>query len=141
MSQKITVQVVVHAPLEQVWKCWTEPKHITQWNAASPDWHTPRAENDLRVGGTFSSRMEAKDQSRGFDFCGTYTEVILQEKIAYVLGDERKVEILFQQTSEGARVVETFDSEEENSADMQRNGWQAILNEFKKYTEKEQSAS
>jgi uncharacterized protein YndB with AHSA1/START domain len=137
MKNRITVEALVHAPIEKVWRYWTEPEHITQWNAASDDWHSPRAENDLRVGGRFTARMEARDGSSGFDFGGTYTEVVPHERIAYVMGGEdgRKVEILFQAEGDGVKVTETFDAEEENSLEMQKNGWQAIMDRFKKYVE------
>ena len=134
-SSKITVETLVHAPLEQVWDCWTKPEHIVKWNAASEDWHTVRAENDLREGGVFNSRMEAKDGSAGFDFEGTYTTVVPQERLVYQLGDERTVEVTFEQQGDDVKVTETFDTEDVNSAELQRTGWQAILDEFKKYTE------
>src|SRR5450432_1247428 len=131
----ITVENTVKAPIEKVWKYWTSPEHIVNWNYASDDWHTPRAENDLRSGGKFLSRMEAKDGSFGFDFGGVYDEVKTNNFIAYTLGDGRKVKNTF--TSEGneTKVVSTFEAENENPVEMQKNGWQAILNNFKKYTE------
>lgn len=132
---RITVEALVHAPIENVWRYWTEPEHITQWNAASDDWHSPRAENDVRVGGKFNARMEARDGSSGFDFGGTYTEVVPHERISYVMDDERKVEVLFQIEGDGVKVTETFDAEEQNSLEMQKNGWQAIMDRFKKYVE------
>ena len=131
----ITVQTTVNAPIEKVWKFWTEPVHIIKWNNASDDWHTPRAENDLRVGGKFSARMEAKDGSFGFDFGGDYTNVIEHKIIEYILGDGRKVKIEFSSEGNTTTVVETFDAENTHSAEMQRSGWQAILDNFKKYTE------
>jgi len=131
----ITVEATVLAPVEKVWKLWTGPEHITKWNNASDDWHTPSATNDLRVGGKFSSRMEAKDGSFGFDFGGTYTTVKVNELIAYTLGDERKVEIKFSPNGNGTKVTETFEAEGTNPVEMQRDGWQAILNNFKKYVE------
>ena len=134
-STAITVQTTVNAPSEKVWKFWTEPGHIIQWNNASDDWHTPRAENDLRVGGKFSARMEAKDGSFGFDFGGDYTNVIEHKIIEYILGDGRKVIIEFSSEGNTTTVVETFDAENTHSAEMQRSGWQAILDNFKKYTE------
>ena len=134
-STAITVQTTVNAPIEKVWKFWTEPGHIIQWNNASDDWHTPRAENDLRVGGKFSARMEAKDGSFGFDFGGDYTNVIEHKIIEYILGDGRKVKIEFSSEGNTTTVVETFDAENTHSAEMQRSGWQAILDNFKKYTE------
>lgn len=132
---KITIQTTVNAPIEKVWTYWTAPEHITKWNSASEDWHTPHAENDLRTGGKFSSRMEAKDGSMGFDFGGTYDEVIEHQKIAYTMGDGRQVEVFFEARDGQTKVTESFDPETENPEDMQRQGWQAILDHFKKYTE------
>lgn len=131
----ITVTTTVNAPVEKVWECWTEPAHITKWNSASDDWHTPHAENDLRDGGKFSSRMEAKDGSFGFDFGGVYDKVKTHELIAYTMGDGRKVEITFAGDGNTTKVIETFDPEATNSLEMQQGGWQAILDNFKKYTE------
>jgi uncharacterized protein YndB with AHSA1/START domain len=134
----ITIEAVINAPIEKVWQCWTAPEHIMQWNNASPDWHTPKAENDLRTGGKFSARMEAKDGSAGFDFGGVYDEVKEHEVIAYTMGDDRKVKVIFTKNSDTAtKVVETFDAESENSLELQRNGWQAILDNFKKHVEEE----
>jgi len=135
MASTITVETVVHSPIEQVWEYWTEPKHITEWNAASEDWHTPYAENDLKVGGTFVSRMEAKDGSFGFDFTGVYDEVSKNERISYTIPDGRKVNVEFYSQDNDTRVVESFDAEDSNEAEMQRAGWQAILDNFKKYAE------
>jgi uncharacterized protein YndB with AHSA1/START domain len=132
---KITIEATINASLAKVWKNWTEPKHITQWNNASDDWHTPHAENDLRVGGKFLSRMEAKDGSFGFDFEGVYSEVIPFEKIKYGLEDGRQVVTFFTQNSETTTITTYFDAENENPIEMQKGGWQAILNNFKKYTE------
>lgn len=134
-SVTLTVEAVVNKPVEHVWKVWTEPEHIKQWNSASEEWHTPHAENDLRVGGAFSSRMEAKDGSFGFDFGGTYDEVNLHETIAYTIGDGRKVKISFVPEGEATKVVESFEAEGTNPVDMQQAGWQAILDNFKKYAE------
>lgn len=131
----ITVVTTINATVEKVWTFWTTPQHITQWNNASDDWHTPKAENDLRKGGNFSTRMEAKDGSFGFDFEGVYTDVQLNELIAYTMGDGRKVHILFESDGNTTTVSETFDAEEVNPVEMQRSGWQAILDNFKKYTE------
>lgn len=131
----ITVTILVNAPVDHVWKCWTEPEHIKQWNAASDDWHTPTATNDLREGGTFTSRMEAKDGSVGFDFGGTYTKVTPHALIEYVLGDGRTVSIAFDDQGGATHITETFDAEHENPLEMQREGWQSILNNFKQYTE------
>lgn len=131
----ITVEATVDAPLETVWDCWTKPEHITHWNAASDDWHAPHATNDLREGGTFTCRMEAKDGSVGFDFGGTYSKVIEHEHIAYKMDDDRTVEITFAEKNGGTHVIETFQAETENSVEMQKEGWQAILDNFKRYTE------
>jgi uncharacterized protein YndB with AHSA1/START domain len=135
MATEIKIEATVNAPVEVVWDLWTAPEHITQWNAASPDWHTTKAENDLRVGGKFLSRMEAKDGSFGFDFGGVYNEVITNELIAYTLGDGRKVKITFINEDEETKIVSVFEAEDQNSVEMQKGGWQAILDNFKKYTE------
>lgn len=132
---KITVEKTIHAPVGQVWAYWTEPKHITNWNSASEDWHTPVAENDLRAGGKFLSRMEAKDGSFGFDFSGIYDEVRTNEYIAYTLGDGRKVAITFTSHGNETIVSELFDAESENPIEMQKSGWEAILGNFKRYVE------
>ncbi|MGZ7444670.1 SRPBCC family protein [Paenibacillus sp. TH7-28] len=131
----ITVEAIVHAPVESVWKYWTEPTHITKWNQASEDWHTPYAENDLRAGGKFVSRMEAKDGSFGFDFGGVYDEVNINESISYTLGDGRKVKIDFIRQGGDTKITESFEAEETNAIEMQQAGWQAILDNFKKYAE------
>lgn len=135
MATVITIETTINAPIKKVWNYWTRPEHITQWNAASDDWHTPKATNDLTVGGRFTSRMEAKDGSFGFDFGGTYTEVDTHKKIAYTLDDDRTVSITFTPTADGVKVVESFEAENQNSEELQRTGWQAILDNFKKYTE------
>ncbi len=131
----ITVEAIVHSPIESVWKYWTDPKHIMQWNKASDDWHTPYAENDLRVGGTFVSRMEAKDGSFGFDFTGVYDEVNEYESIAYTMADGRKVKIAFIRQDNDTHIIETFEAEETHAIEMQQAGWQSILDNFKKYAE------
>ncbi len=133
--ENITVTATVNAPIEKVWKYWTEPDHITKWNNASEDWHSPRAENNLEVGGTFNFRMEAKDGSFGFDFGGVYDAIDIQSYIAYTIGDGRKVEVKFDSVDNGTLVTEAFEAEGTNPVEMQRGGWQAILNNFKKYTE------
>lgn len=138
MSTTITIQTQIHAPIVKVWENWTEPRHITQWNNASDDWHTPYAANDLRVGGSFSSRMEAKNGSMGFDFGGIYDDVRVHERITYTLGDGRKVDILFAQEGDQVKVTETFETENTHPIEMQRMGWQSILDNFKKYTESNQ---
>ncbi len=131
----ITVETVVHAPVGAVWKHWTEPRHITKWSFASEDWHAPRAENDVRVGGNFLTRMEAKDGSFGFDFGGVYDEVRTNELISYTLGDGRKVRIDFISRDDGTKIVEAFEAETTNPIEMQKAGWQAFLDNFKKYSE------
>lgn len=135
-KQIITVETVVRKPTGEVWGKLTLPEHIMKWNNASEDWHTPSAVNDLRVGGTFIYKMAAKDGSYSFDFSGIYDEVILNRKIAYTLGDGRKVVIDFIEVDEGVRIVETFEAEGTHSLEIQRIGWQAILDNFKKYVEK-----
>jgi uncharacterized protein YndB with AHSA1/START domain len=131
----ITVETTVKAPVEKVWKLWSLPEHITKWSNASDDWHTPTAENDLREGGKFSSRMEAKDGSMGFDFGGVYDKVKTNELIEYTMGDGRKVKISFSSKGTETKVVETFEPESTNPIEMQRGGWQAIMDNFKKYAE------
>jgi uncharacterized protein YndB with AHSA1/START domain len=131
----ITVEAVVKAPVEKVWKFWTEPKHITQWCQASDDWHAPYAENDARRGGKFKTTMAAKDGSFSFDFAGVYSNVQENKVIEYAMEDGRKVKITFLGNGAETRVTETFDPETENSIELQRSGWQAILDNFKKYTE------
>ena len=131
----ITVENTVAAPVEKVWEYWTKPEHIIKWNNASDDWHTPRAENDLRTGGSFVSRMEARDGSMGFDFGGVYDDVKTNEYIEYTMGDGRKVEIFFTATGNTTKVVESFEAENTNPAELQKGGWQSILDNFKKYTE------
>jgi uncharacterized protein YndB with AHSA1/START domain len=134
--EKITVEAVMAAPVSKVWECWTDPKHITQWYAASDDWHAPSAENDLRAGGKFTTRMEAKDGSFGFDFGGVYDHVKLNELIEYTLGDGRTVKITFEEKDGETKVTEIFDAENQNPIERQRFGWQAILDNFKKYVER-----
>lgn len=131
----ITVQTTIHAPVEVVWKYWTDPKHIINWNQASDDWHAPTAENDLRKGGKFSYRMESRDGSEGFDFFGEYTRVEPHQFIGYTLGDDRKVEIRFMAEGNFTRIVETFDPEEINPVELQQSGWQSILDNFRKYVD------
>lgn len=131
----ITIEATVAAPVTKVWKYWSTPDDIKKWNAASDDWHTTKAENDLRVGGTFSSRMEAKDGSMGFDFGGIYDDVKENKYIAYTMGDGRKVQVNFSEDRGKTKIVETFEAENTNSIEMQKGGWQAILDNFKNYTE------
>ena len=134
-TTSITIQASILAPVEKVWQYFTGAEHIVKWNTASEDWHTTKAENDLRVDGKFSSRMEAKDGSFGFDFGGVYTTVNINKEIAYTLGDGRKVTVIFSTNGNETNIVETFDAEQTNPIELQRGGWQAILNNFKKYTE------
>lgn len=134
-NKRITIEAIINKPIESVWESWTLPKHIISWNNASEDWYTPSAENDLRVGGNFNYKMAARDGSFSFDFNGIYDEVVFGKKIAYTIGDGRKVVIEFTEIDGGIKVVETFEAEETNSLEMQRNGWQAILDNFKRYTE------
>ncbi|KJS04000.1 MAG: hypothetical protein VR77_12625 [Flavobacteriales bacterium BRH_c54] len=136
----IKIEALVKAPIEKVWRCWTDPNHIIKWNNASDDWQTPFAENDLRVGGKLLFRMEAKDKSAGFDFEGTYDEVIENQKIVYTIADGRKVSVTFTEKDNEIMVTETFEAENTNPIEMQRDGWQAILNNFKKHVENTVSA-
>lgn len=129
---KITVETIINAPVASVWSAYTTPEDIKQWNAASDDWHTTRATVDLREGGAFSSRMEAKDGSFGFDFAGTYTRIVPNQLIEYSFGD-RNATVEFAPGANGVTVRVTFDAESENPVDMQRQGWQAILNNFAKH--------
>jgi uncharacterized protein YndB with AHSA1/START domain len=131
---KITVETIVNAPIEDVWRAWTTPEDIKQWNAASEDWHTTRASVDLRAGGSFSSRMEAKDGSMGFDFAGTYTNVVANELIECSFS-ERTLRVEFSAGASGVTVRETFDAESTHSVEQQRQGWQAILNNFARHVE------
>tara|TARA_R110002124_G_scaffold45481_4_gene137556 strand:- start:815 stop:1216 length:402 start_codon:yes stop_codon:yes gene_type:complete len=131
---KITIETTVNAPLARVWESWTTPADIMAWNAASDDWHTTLSTVDLREGGTFSSRMEARDGSQGFDFHGVYTRVEPMRLIEAMMG-ERALLVEFSQVEGGVSVRETFDAEEENAVEMQKAGWQAILENFKRHTE------
>jgi uncharacterized protein YndB with AHSA1/START domain len=137
---QITVETSVNAPIDKIWSAYVTPADIMQWNAASDDWHTPRASVDLREGGEFCSRMEAKDGSFGFDFAGTYTKIIPNELIEYEFGG-RRARVDFEPGENGVTVRVAFDAEDENSADMQRQGWQAILDNFKRHVEAERSVS
>jgi uncharacterized protein YndB with AHSA1/START domain len=134
-KQKINIEATINASLAKVWQYYTEPKHITQWNNASDDWHTTRAENDLRQGGKFLYRMEAKDGSFGFDFGGVYDEVKANELIGYTMDDGRKAKIVFASADDRTKIVIDFDAETENPIELQRDGWQAILDNFKKYVQ------
>jgi len=131
----ITVRATISAPVEKVWKLWTDPEHIIHWNYASDDWHTPEAENDLRAGGRFLSRMEAKDGSSGFDFTGKYTRVEQHRQIEYTLDDGRNVQVVFFPNGNITTVTEAFEAEETNTTELQKSGWQAILDNFKEYVE------
>lgn len=131
----ITVEVTVKKPVQQVWEYWTKPEHITKWNYAGDDWHCPSALNDLKPGGLYSSRMEAKDGSFGFDFGGHYQEVVLNERITSILDDERTVQVHFSELDGATKILETFEAEGENTLELQQQGWQMILNNFKKYAE------
>ncbi len=133
--QPITITATVDAPIEKVWQYWIEPEHIMQWAFASDDWEAPHAENDLREGGTFTTTMAAKDKSASFDFTGTYTAVKEHELIEYNIPDGRHVKTEFIQTPKGIEITGTFDPETENSEEMQRAGWQAIFDNFKKHVE------
>jgi uncharacterized protein YndB with AHSA1/START domain len=136
-KMKITVETVVKADLNRVWAAWNNPEDIKQWNAASEDWHTPQAKVDLREGGKFSARMEAKDGSEGFDFEGTYTRVMPRKLIEYRMSDGRDVRVEFKQDAGSVIVTETFDAETENAPELQRQGWQAILDNFARHVEGE----
>ena len=132
---KITVETLVTAAVDDVWEAWNNPADIQQWNTAQEDWHTPRSTVDLREGGKFMSRMEARDGSVGFDFEGTYTRVVPKREIAYRMNDDREVEVQFIERGDGVLVNETFDPETENTPELQRQGWQAILDNFARYVE------
>lgn len=133
--ESIKVKVIINENVEKVWDYWISPEHIVKWNAASEDWCTTKAVNDLRVGGEFTSRMEAKDGSFGFDFFGTYNEVKLHELISYTLGDGRDVKIRFNTKGRETEIIQIFEAETENAIELQEQGWQAILDSFKRYTE------
>jgi len=135
MATKITVTTTLNVPVEKAWNYYTNPEHITQWNFASDDWQCPKAENDLRVGGTYSARMEAKDGSFGFDFVVTYDKVIPHQELSYTMGDGRQATTTFEASENKTIVTTTFDPESQNPIAMQQQGWQMILNNYKKYTE------
>lgn len=134
-KSKIRIEAIISAAPQKVWTYWTNPEHIIKWNFASDDWHCPRAVNDLTVGGKYGARMEAKDGSFGFDFEAIYNEVIDQKKLTYTMEDGRKVTTDFEKIGDKTKVTTVFDAEMENSEEMQKAGWQAILNNFKKYVE------
>ncbi len=135
MKDALIVETLVEVPLSTAWQIWTEPEHITQWNRASRDWHSPRASNDLRPGGRFNYRMEAREGNFGFDFCGCYDVVEHEKRIAYTIDDQRKVEIEFIAEPGGVRIREQFEAESLHSTEQQQSGWQAILDNFKRYAE------
>ncbi len=139
MRETVSVETTINAPMEKVWPMFNDPAHVTQWNAASPDWHTPKAQNDLKRGGRFTYRMEAKDGSFGFDMGGMYDEVLAGRHIAYTMDDGRKVQINFSTDPEAGTttVAESFEAEDQHPLEMQRGGWQAILDNFKRYVERE----
>lgn len=134
-STKITIETTINADTNKVWDYWTKPEHITKWNFASDDWHCPKAENDMRVGGTYSARMEAKDGSFGFDFKAVYDEIISFEKIVYTMEDGRKVLTTFEKVNDKTKITTIFEAENQNPVDMQKAGWQAILDNFRRYVE------
>ena len=131
---QITVKIITQTPLQDCWNAYTLPEHITQWNFADPSWHCPNAQNDLRVGGTYLARMEAKDGSFGFNFEATYTDVQPMKSFNYTFGG-RNATIVFNTLPEGTEVVVSFDPENENPIELQKQGWQSILNQFKTYIE------
>lgn len=133
---KISIETQVNASLTKVWDSWVTPEHIVKWNFAIDDWHCPKAEIDLIAGGNFSYRMEAKDGSVGFDYNGAFSKIISHEFISVTLEDARMVTVNFEKNIEGVKVIQTFDAEDENSAEQQKQGWQNILNNFKNYVEK-----
>ncbi len=135
MENIIIIEALINAPIAEVWAYFTQPQHIVNWNHATKDWHCTKSENNLQVGEKFSSRMEAKDGSFGFDFEGIYTEVIAHQKIGYKLTDGRKVEIDFINDANKTKIVEKFEAESNNPLEMQQQGWQMILNNFKSYVE------
>lgn len=132
----ITVKALINAPLSKVWECWTEEKHIINWNFASPDWHCPEANNSLKVGEEFHYTMAARDGSFSFDFWGTYQNIEWQKSLDILLGDQRKLSIHFEKVDAGTQVVEHFEPENQNPPEMQQEGWQMILDNFKSYVEK-----
>jgi uncharacterized protein YndB with AHSA1/START domain len=136
----LTVTAVTHAPIEKVWELWTLPEHIVNWAFASDDWEAPHAENDVRVGGRFRTVMAAKDESASFDFAGVYTAVRMHRLLEYTMGDGRKVKAEFVELPGAVKITETFEAEEVNPVEMQRSGWQAILDNFAKYAEANKSS-
>lgn len=131
----VSIEAVINAPVEKVWKMYTSPEHVVNWNFASPEWHSPKAENDLKEGGRFNYRMEAKDGSAGFDFCGSYTLVEKYSAIEYTMDDDRGVKVVFERKDASTIVTVVFEAEKSNSVEMQKSGWQSILDNFKMYVE------
>ena len=134
-QEKITVEATIEKDRKKVWKLWTSPEHITKWNQATEDWMCSKAENEVREGGKFVYKMEAKDGSFGFDFSGEYTEVEEEEKLVYALEDGRTAEVKFSEEDGKTTITEIFEPESENPVDQQKQGWQGILNSFKNYAE------
>ncbi len=134
-TNTITVEATISASVQKVWDCYTKPEHITKWNFAADSWTCPRASNELKAGGKYFARMEAKDGSVGFDFEAIYDEVVIGQKLSYTMGDGRKAAVSFEKSGSQTHVSVTFEAESTNSLELQKNGWQAILNNFKKYTE------
>ncbi len=131
----ITVQAIVNGSIDRIWELWTSAAHVIKWNNASDDWHTPYAENNLKVGGKFKYGMASKDGTMSFDFEGEYTDIKEHSLIAYEMADGRKVKVTFEMDVKGVKIIESFDPETENSDEIQEKGWQAILDNFKKYVE------
>jgi uncharacterized protein YndB with AHSA1/START domain len=136
-KSSITVEAIINAPIERVWQTWNEPEYVVKWAFASDDWEAPASENDLRTGGKFKTVMAAKDKSASFDFGGTYTAVKDHELIEYDMDDGRHVKVVFAEVPDGVKITETFDPEQENPEEMQRGGWQSILDNYKRYTEEQ----
>ncbi|MBW0179320.1 SRPBCC family protein [Sediminibacterium sp.] len=132
-NTKVTVSASIEAPVQKVWDAWNNPEDIKQWNTADPSWHCPASENDLREGGSFKHRMEARDGSFGFDFGGVYDKVVLHKEITYTMSDGRMVTTLFEEAGNTVTITSTFDAETENPVELQQQGWQAILNNFVQY--------
>lgn len=137
MKTPITVEVLINASIGKVWEYWTAPEHIVNWCFASDDWCAPHATQDLTVGREFTTRMESTDGKHGFDMKGTYTAIEEYKLLEYIMSDGRKVKVEFVPEGESIKVIETFDPEDENTPEMQKAGWQAILDNFKKYISKE----
>lgn len=134
-ATKITIHFTISAGIQKVWNYYTQPEHITKWNFASPDWHCPSASNDMRIGGKYTARMEAKDGSFGFEFEATYSEITENQKFVYIMPDGREVSVSINEDNHLTNITVCFDAETENSVELQREGWQAILNNFKNYVE------